>query len=85
MGTKNCEGVPVVTLDELFELIERQARHMRRHRLYRKGSEPGMEEENALSFRLQTSVLWSRFTNFRRQFGWMSPITRLNCSEAGKS
>jgi hypothetical protein len=24
MGTKNCEGVPVVTLDELFELIERQ-------------------------------------------------------------
>jgi hypothetical protein len=25
MGAKNCEGVPVVTLDELFELIERQA------------------------------------------------------------
>jgi len=25
MGTKNGEGIPVVTLDELFELIERQA------------------------------------------------------------
>jgi hypothetical protein len=24
MDTKNCEGVPVVTLDELFELIEWQ-------------------------------------------------------------
>jgi hypothetical protein len=29
MGTKNRERVPVVTLDELFELIDRQARHMR--------------------------------------------------------
>jgi len=25
MGTKNGEGIPVVTLDELFEVIERQA------------------------------------------------------------
>jgi hypothetical protein len=27
MDTKDREGVPVVTLDELFELIERQACH----------------------------------------------------------
>ena len=41
----------MVTQDELFELIDRQAQHVRsplRARTYRKGGEPGMEEENAL-------------------------------------
>lgn len=41
----------MVTLDELFELIDRQARHVKSpsvRRPYRKGGEPGMEEENAL-------------------------------------
>src|SRR5688572_19533307 len=28
MRAKNCERVPVVTVDELFKLIERQVRHV---------------------------------------------------------
>jgi len=28
MGTKKCEWVPMMSLDELFELIERQVRHV---------------------------------------------------------